>query len=197
MSRGLHRGELLPGFLTWTSLALLACLVLITVLVIASLRVVLEGERLVISRLGGPPAVRGPGRMLVVPGIDRWVRVPMRWDPLDIWLEAPTRDGVLLRLKAVALISVSDPARYALGPVPEAAAVSVIVEGHLRRHVAERPLNGLGDLAPGRTPPLPTDLDDAVGEWGLKITLLEVVRADVPLDGLHRWLTGDTPAPPM
>jgi hypothetical protein len=54
------------------------------------------------------------------------------------------------------------------------------VEGHLRRHVAERRLNELGDLTPGRTPPLTADLDDAVGEWGLKITLLEVVRADVP-----------------
>ncbi|MGC4958915.1 SPFH domain-containing protein [Actinomadura citrea] len=196
MTEGLPRDQLLPGFLTWTSLALLTCLVLIAVLAIASLRVVPEGERLVISRLGGPATVRGPGRMLVVPGIDRWVRVPRRWDPLDIWLEAPTRDGVLLRLKAVALISVFDPARYALRPVPEAAAISVIVEGHLRRHVAERRLNELGDLIPGRTPPLTADLDDAVGEWGLKITLLEIVRADVPLVGLHRWLTGDTPVPP-
>lgn len=191
MTRGSHRGELLPGFLTWTSLALLACLVLIAVLVIASLRVVPEGERLVVSRLGGPPAVRGPGRTLVVPGIDRGVRVPLRWGPLDLWLEAPTRDGVLLRLRAVALISVSDPARHALRPVPDAAAISVLAEGRLRRHVAERHLNELGDLLPGRTHPLAADLDAAVAEWGLKVTALEVVRADVPLPALRRWLTGE------
>ncbi|MGI5422339.1 SPFH domain-containing protein [Actinomadura luteofluorescens] len=191
MTRGPHRDELLPGFLTWTSLALLACLVLIAVLVIASLRVVPEGERLVVSRLGGPPAVRGPGRTLVVPGIDRGVRVPLRWGPLDLWLEAPTRDGVLLRLRAVALISVSDPARHALRPVPEAAAISVLAEGRLRRHVAERHLNELADLLPGRTNPLAADLDAAVAEWGLKVTALEVVRADVPLPALRRWLTGE------
>lgn len=153
MTRGPHRDELLPGFLTWTSLALLACLVLIAVLVIASLRVVPEGERPVVSRLGGPPAVRGPGRTLVVPGID--------------------------------------PARHALRPVPEAAAISVLAEGRLRRHVAERHLNELGDLLPGRTNPLAADLDAAVAERGLKVTALEVVRADVPLPALRRWLTGE------
>ncbi|MGI5200783.1 SPFH domain-containing protein [Spirillospora sp. CA-108201] len=196
MTKGLPREQLLPGFLTWTSLALLACLVLIMFLVVASARVVPEGERLVVTRLGGPPAVRGPGRTLVVPGVDRWVRVPLRWGPLDVWLEAPTRDGVLLRLKAVALISVSDPARHALRPVPEAAAISVILEDHLRRHVADRLLGELGGLAPGRAAPLTADLHDAVAEWGLEIMMLEVVRADVPLAGLHRWLTGITPAPP-
>ncbi|WP_168221385.1 SPFH domain-containing protein [Actinomadura sp. WMMA1423] len=182
------RGELLPGFLTWTSLAALAFLVLITMLVIASLRVVPEGERLVVTRLGGPPTVRGPGRVLAVPGVDRWIRVPLRWPPLDVWVEAPTRDGVLLRLKAMVLVSVSDPARYALRPVPQAAAVSVIVEGRLRRHVADRDLGEVGGLASGRTDPLTPDLAEAVGEWGLTITLLEVVRADVPLRGLDRWL---------
>lgn len=191
MTKGLAREQLLPGFLTWPSLALLGCLVLITMLAVASLRVVPEGERLVVSRLGGPPTVRGPGRTLVVPGVHRSVRVPMRWGPLDIWLEAPTREGVPLRLKAVALVSVSDPARCALRPVPQTAAISVIVEGRLRRHVAQRRLNELGDLLPGRANPLAADLDAAVAEWGLKITALEVVRADVPLPALHRWLTGE------
>lgn len=195
MTEGLPQEHLLPAFLTWPSLALLAGLVLITMLVVTSLRVVPEGERLVVSRLGGPQTVRGPGRTLAVPGVHRWVRVPMRWGPLDIWLEAPTRDGVLVRLRVVVLVSVSDPVRCALRPVPEAAAISVIVEGRLRRHVAQRRLNELDDLLPGRTnrlaAGLDTDLDAAVAEWGLEITALEVVRADVPLPALHRWLTGE------
>ncbi|NDU72063.1 hypothetical protein GWI34_05405 [Actinomadura sp. DSM 109109] len=172
-------------------------LILAAMVVLASLRAVPEGERLVVSRLGGPLAVRGPGRVLVVPGVDRWVRVSLRWGPLDVWVEAPTRDGVLLRLKAVAGVSVSDPVRYALRPVPEAAAVSLIVEDHLRRHLALRNLDELGGLAPGGTV-LPTaGLDEAAGEWGLAIGGLEVVRADVPLPGLHRWLAGNVPAPPV
>lgn len=192
-----HRDELLPGFLTWTSLAVLALLVLITMLVIASLRVVPEGERLVVSRLGRPPTVRGPGRALVVPGVDRWVRVPLRWSPMDVWLEASTRDGVLLRLKAIVLVAVSDPARHALGPVPQTAAVSFTVEGRLRRHIADRDLNELGGLTPDQMELLTGDLCEAVGEWGLTVTLLEVVRADVPLAGLNRWLADRAPAPPQ
>ncbi|MES9542153.1 MULTISPECIES: SPFH domain-containing protein [unclassified Actinomadura] len=192
-----HRDELLPGFLTWTSLAVLALLVLITMLVIASLRVVPEGERLVVSRLGRPPTVRGPGRALVVPGVDRWVRVPLRWSPMDVWLEASTRDGVLLRLKAIVLVAVSDPARHALRPVPQTAAVSFIVEGRLRRHIADRDLNELGGLTSDQMRLLTSDLDEAVGEWGLTVTLLEVVRADVPLAGLNRWLADRAPAPPQ
>lgn len=183
-----------PGALTWTSLAVLALLAAISVLVAVLLRVVREEERLVVSRLGGAPAVRGPGRVVVVPGVDRWTRVPLRWDPLDVWLEAPTRDGVLLRLKAVALVSVSDPARYALRTVPPpSAAISVIVESRVRRHIAGRSLTELDPLDSGR---LAAEVAEAVGEWGLTVSLLEVVRADVPLQGLHRWLAGHGPGPP-
>ncbi|MFD0533734.1 hypothetical protein ACFQY7_07985 [Actinomadura luteofluorescens] len=57
----------------------------------------------------------------------------------------------------------SRPPRAAAAP--EAAAISVLAEGRLRRHVAERHLNELGDLLPGRTKTLAADLDAAVAEW--------------------------------
>ncbi|MGP4029910.1 SPFH domain-containing protein [Actinomadura sp. 3N407] len=186
--------EPLPDFVPWAPPAVVAVIVLAPLLVAAVLRVVPEGERLVVCRLGGAPRVRGPGRVVVVPGVDRWVRIPLRWDPLDVWLEAPTRDGVVLRLRAVALVSVSDPARYAQRTVPPpAAAISVIVESQVRRYFAERYLIQLAGQVPGEAAALAAKVGDAVGEWGLTVSVLEIARAEVPLHSLRRWAAENGP----
>ncbi|MFI0349979.1 SPFH domain-containing protein [Actinomadura sp. 9N407] len=187
--------EPLSDSVPWTPPAVLVLIVVAPLLVAAVLRVVPEGERLVVCRLGGAPRVRGPGRVLVVPGVDRWFRIPLRWDPLDVWLEAPTRDGVVLRLKAVALVSVSDPVRYAQRTVPPpSAAVSVIVESQVRRYIAERDLIQLAGPACGAAA-LAAQVGEAVGEWGLAVSVLEISRAEVALHSLHRWAVQNGPGP--
>ncbi|GAA3934416.1 hypothetical protein GCM10023085_14730 [Actinomadura viridis] len=192
MTDGLPAGGLMAAAtrpddtVAWGS-AVLLLLVLAPVLVAMMVRVVPGDERLVVSRFGGATTVRGPGRVLVIPGIDRWVRVPLKWEPLDVWLEAVTRDGAVVRLKAIALVSVSDPERFALRTAPHpSAAVSVIVESQVRRHVAGLTLAELGGSASGPVD-APADVDAAVGGWGLSVSLLEIVRADVPLHSVLRW----------
>ncbi|GLW66439.1 hypothetical protein Arub01_46830 [Actinomadura rubrobrunea] len=162
----------------------------------ATVRVVPGHQRLVVWRLGGAPQVRGPGLVRVLPGIDRWERVGLRMAPLEMWTQALTRDGVILRLKIMAVVSVVDPDRYAAraaeAPGAAGATAGVIVESQVRRHIARRDLTQLtGVVAAGGGAPVPGVEDDGhrreLEQWGLAVSLIQIVQADVPLHSLHHW----------
>ncbi|KAB2341618.1 SPFH domain-containing protein [Actinomadura rudentiformis] len=182
---------------------IVVALVVAGIVVVATVRVIPEHQRLVVWRLGGAPVVRGPGLVWVLPGIDRWERVWLRVDPLETWSQAFTRDGVLLRLKIIAVVSVIDPARYAARAAEPSAsadvAAGVIVEGQVRRYIAERDLTQLTVMIAGGVSPVPDAGDAArrwvLGQWGLAVSVIQIVQADVPLHSLHHW-TARAPAAP-
>jgi regulator of protease activity HflC (stomatin/prohibitin superfamily) len=92
-----------------TLLALMvAGALVLAVLAVNSFRVVPADERLVRFRRGRRGhQVKGPGLVVVLPGIDRGVRLPLRRTWADVmWLEATTRDGVSMTVNGAALIRV-------------------------------------------------------------------------------------------
>ncbi|TNY34589.1 SPFH domain-containing protein [Thermomonospora catenispora] len=185
--------------------AVLAVTVLVAAVIAAAatVRVVPGHRRLVRWRLGGAPTVRGPGVVWILPGIDRWELVRLRTAPLELWAQASTRDGVVVHLKIVAVMSIADPDRYAIreaeAPGAACATAGVLVEERVRRCVARRELTRLAEAIAAGDAPLPDEEDDAhlreLEEWGLSVSSIHIARADVPLHGLRRWAARSAPPP--
>jgi regulator of protease activity HflC (stomatin/prohibitin superfamily) len=162
----------------------------LTVLAVSSFRVVPADERLVRFRRGRRShQVKGPGLVVVVPGIDRGVRVPLRKAWADVmWLEAATRDGVPVTVSGAALISVFDPGRYALAAESRQSATIDALEVEIGRYLAERDLVELSKSAVDQYGELISRVNARAGEWGVEVAHVELSRIEVRLGAdLIRW----------
>src|SRR5690606_5210618 len=184
--------ELLPA----TAASLIVLGLLVALVCASGFRRVRAAERLVVRRSGRTVGVRGPGLRFLLPLADTGVRVPMDARPHDIWLKATTRDGVPVRVKALAVMRVDDPVRYAAAADVSSAAQTV-VELTLRDLIAGRDLVDMASLLKGGDdagPPRadlpradlhPTDLlrrvNEALRPGGMAATLVEVTDALVPV----------------
>ncbi|WP_161791049.1 SPFH domain-containing protein [Actinomadura welshii] len=178
--------------------AFLIVLGLLAATVAASgLRRVEPDERLVVRRSGRTRGVREPGLRYLVPLADSGVRVPAGARSYGLWFRAMTRDGVPVRIKALAELRVEDPAAYAASAetpssaVPSLAvssfsvssfAVQAAAEAALRGVMADRDLADLPSLlAGGDDPELVRRVGEAVRPWGVAARLVSVTDAAVPV----------------
>ena len=162
----------------------------LAVLAVNSFRVVPADERLVRFRRGRRGhQVKRSGLVVVLPGIDRAVRVPLRRTWADVmWLEATTRDGVSVTVNGAALISVFDPGRYALAPEPPESATTDALEAEIGRYVADRDLVELNGWAVDQHGELTSGVNARTREWGVEVAHVEFSRIEVRLDAeLISW----------
>jgi regulator of protease activity HflC (stomatin/prohibitin superfamily) len=157
---------------TW----LLVGLLLASFTVVASLRVVPQRSRLVVSRLGQVTRVAGPGLVLRVPGLEQVAEVSLQPERVDLVAPATTVDGVRVRLHAQALVQVTHPGWLGDPRDPHTAAATE-VEAVLVRETAHRELAELlshrADLertAAGET----SAVSKAWGAEVLEVTVLDV-----------------------
>ncbi len=162
----------------------------LAVLAVYSFRNVPADERLVRFRLGRRGhRLTGPGLVVVLPGIDRGVRVPLGETWADVmWLEATSRDGVSVTVNGAALVSVFDPGRYALGSgSPESATIDAL-EVEIGRYIAERDLVELSESAVDQHGELTSRVNARTGAWGVEVVRVELSRIEVRLNpSLIRW----------
>jgi regulator of protease activity HflC (stomatin/prohibitin superfamily) len=165
----------------------------LAVLAVYSFRVVPADECLVRFRRGRRGhQLKGPGLVVVLPGIDRVVRVPLGKTWADVmWLEATTRDGVSVTVNGAALVSVFDPGRYALVNDSPAGATTEALEGEISRYVAERDLVELSESDADQRGELMSRVNARTGQWGVEVARVELSRIEVRLDAdLIRWAEG-------
>ncbi|MGI5159764.1 SPFH domain-containing protein [Microbispora sp. CA-102843] len=165
---------------------------LLVVSAAAVLRVVREGERLVVFRFGRLAAVKEPGLAAVLPGADRAVRVPLGPAFLDLlWLDAVTADGVAVTVNGTGLASVRDPASYALDLGLSESATLAAAEAEIRAHVAERDLAELAQPTGEALRDLSARISRRTREWGVEVTVIDFHRVEVRLKAdLVRWAEG-------
>ena len=165
-----------------------AILVLLGILVVfaaamaaASVRILREYERAVVFRLGRVIDQKGPGLILLIPAVDRMVRVSLRTVTLRIPpQEVITRDNVPARVTAVAYFRVIDPQRSVLDIEDYMAATLQIAQTTLRSVLGKVELDTLLAEREKLNADLQQIIDEQTEPWGIKVTIVEIKDVEIP-----------------
>ena len=168
-------------------IALAAVAVILVLLVSASVRVAREYERGVIFRLGrlkSPP--KGPGLFLLIPVIDKMVRVDLRTVTLNVPpQEVITKDNVPVRVNAVAYFRIIDPEKAIVQVENFMVATSQIAQTTLRSVLGQHLLDELLAERDKINAILQQIIDEATSPWGVKVSIVEVKDVEIPA-GMQR-----------
>ena len=162
-------------------IALAAILFTGLILAGASVRVLREYERAVIFRLGRLIDDKGPGLVLLVPAVDRMVRVSLRTVTLRIPpQEIITRDNVPVRVAAVAYFRIIDPTRSVVEVEDFEAATLQISQTTLRSVLGKAELDALLAERERLNESLQQIIDEQTEPWGIKVTTVEIKDVEIP-----------------
>ena len=147
----------------------------------ASVRVLREYERAVVFRLGRLVGQRGPGLVLLVPGIDRMVRVSLRTVTLNIPPQnVITRDNVPAHVDAVAYFRVVDPDASVVDIEDAVKATSQIAQTTLRSVLGKADLDALLSERERLNEDLQQIIDEQTEPWGIKVSTVEIKDVGIP-----------------
>jgi regulator of protease activity HflC (stomatin/prohibitin superfamily) len=147
----------------------------------ASVRVLREYERGVVFRLGRLMEMRGPGLILLVPTIDRMVRVSLRTVTLTIPpQEVITRDNIPVRVTAVAYYRVVDPNSSVTQVENFHSATTQIASTTLRSVLGGADLDSLLSERDRLNEDLQHVIDAQTEPWGIKVTTVEIKDVEIP-----------------
>src|ERR687898_718689 len=147
----------------------------------SAIRILREYERGVIFRLGRLIAQKGPGLILLIPVIDRMVRVDLRTVTLNIPpQEVITRDNVPARVNAVAYFRVIDPNRAIVEVENFLLATSQIAQTTLRSVLGKAELDMLLAERERLNEDLQKIIDEQTEPWGVKVTVVEIKDVEIP-----------------
>jgi regulator of protease activity HflC (stomatin/prohibitin superfamily) len=147
----------------------------------SSVRVLREYERGVIFRLGRLIAQKGPGLILLIPIIDRMVKVDLRTVTLNIPpQEVITRDNVPTRVNAVCYFRVIDPNRAIVEVENYLLATSQIAQTALRSVLGKAELDQLLAERERLNEDLQKIIDEQTEPWGVKVSIVEIKDVEIP-----------------
>ena len=150
-------------------------------LLLASVRILKEYERGVAFRLGKLRPVLGPGVRLIVPGMDKLVRVDMRVVTLTIPpQEVITKDNVPARVNAVVLFRVTDAIQSVMAVENHAVATSQIAQTTLRSVVGRADLDTLLAHRADLNEDLAESIAGQTGPWGVQVSVVEIKDVEIP-----------------
>jgi len=159
----------------------LAVVLLIIFFLSASLKVLNEYERGVIFRLGRIIAAKGPGLIILIPIIDRIVKVSLRLVALDVDpQDVITRDNVSVKVNAVLYFRVVDPVKAIVQVENYAYAMSQLAQTTLRSVCGQAELDDLLSEREKINAKLQEILDTHTAPWGIKVTTVELKQIDLP-----------------
>jgi regulator of protease activity HflC (stomatin/prohibitin superfamily) len=146
-----------------------------------SIRVLREYERGVIFRLGRLITTKGPGLILLIPLVDRMVKVDLRTVTLNIPpQEVITRDNVPCRVNAVAYFKVVDQNRAVVEVENYLIATSQISQTALRSVLGKAELDQLLADRERLNEDLQKIIDESTEPWGVKVTAVEIKDVEIP-----------------
>lgn len=153
---------------------------LVIILVVASLRVLREYQRGVIFLLGRFWRVKGPGLIVVVPGIQQMVRIDLRTVVLDVpSQDVISHDNVSVKVNAVVYFRVVDPQRAVIQVENFLNATSQLAQTTLRAVLGK---HGLDEMLAEREKlnlDIQKVLDAQTDAWGIKVSIVEIKQVDL------------------
>jgi regulator of protease activity HflC (stomatin/prohibitin superfamily) len=155
-------------------------LVLIILLILSSFRVLREYERGVVFLLGRFWRVKGPGLILVIPGIQQMVRVDLRTIVMDVPpQDVISRDNVSVKVNAVIYFRVINPERAIIQVEDYYAATSQLAQTTLRSVLGKHELDEMLAERDKLNADIQKILDAATDAWGIKVTAVEIKHVDI------------------
>jgi regulator of protease activity HflC (stomatin/prohibitin superfamily) len=162
-------------------IAVIAVLVLGLILITSTVKIVQEYERGVIFRLGRLVGARGPGLILLIPGVERMRKVDLRIVTLEVPAqEAITRDNVTVKVNAVVYFRVVDPEEAVVKVLDYVRATSLIGQTTLRSILGQSDLDHLLSERDKINAELQQVIDTQTSAWGVKVTSVEVRDLELP-----------------
>jgi regulator of protease activity HflC (stomatin/prohibitin superfamily) len=164
-----------------TLIAFAVLAVLVFLLLTATVKVVQEYERGVVFRLGRLVGARGPGLILLVPGLERMRKVDLRVVTLEVpSQEAITRDNVTVKVNAVVYFRVVHPQDAVVKVLDYIRATSLIAQTTLRSILGQSDLDTLLSQRDQVNRELQQVIDGQTDAWGIKVTSVEVRDLELP-----------------
>ncbi|MCC6964545.1 MAG: slipin family protein [candidate division Zixibacteria bacterium] len=150
-------------------------------LLLNAIRVLQEYERGVIFRLGRMIGVKGPGLILLIPIVDRMVKVSLRTFTMDVPpQDVITKDNVTVKVNAVIYFQVMEPQRAIVNVEDYFYATSMIAQTTLRSVLGQVELDDLLSNRDEINQRLQKIIDDQTEPWGVKVSVVEVKNVDLP-----------------
>jgi len=156
-------------------------IVFILILAASAVKILREYERGVIFRLGRLIGAKGPGIILIIPGVDRLLRISLRLVTLDIPpQDVITRDNISIKVNAVVYFRVIDPNKAVVEVENYLYATSQLAQTTLRSVVGQADLDELLSQRDKINLRLQDILDKHTEPWGIKVSLVETKQVDLP-----------------
>jgi regulator of protease activity HflC (stomatin/prohibitin superfamily) len=154
--------------------------IVIVVLLVSSFRVLREYERGVIFMLGRFWKVKGPGLILVIPGVQQMVRVGLRTIVLDVpTQDVISRDNVSVQVNAVIYFRVIDPEKAVIQVEQFLEATSQLAQTTLRSVLGKHELDEMLAERERLNLDIQTTLDAQTFAWGVKVSNVEIKHIDL------------------
>lgn len=164
---------------TYITIAIVVFIVL--VLISMSVKIVTEYERGVIFRLGRLIGAKGPGLFLIIPFVDRMVKVDLRVVTMDVPAQdVITKDNVTVRVNAVVYFRVVDPEASVVKVLDHIRATSQISQTTLRNVLGQSELDELLAQREKLNQTLQAIIDEHTDPWGVKVSIVEIKDVELP-----------------
>lgn len=157
--------------------------IVVLFLLMSAIKVLREYERGVIFRLGRLISVRGPGLIILIPIIDKMVKISLRIVTLDVPVQdVITRDNVSVKVSAVVYFRVLDPNKAVVEVENYLFATSQLSQTTLRSVLGQHDMDDLLAERDKINMELQNILDKMTEPWGVKVSTVEVKNVDLPPD---------------
>jgi regulator of protease activity HflC (stomatin/prohibitin superfamily) len=161
----------------------IAAIVVLFILFIASLsiRVINEYERGVVFRLGRLIGAKGPGFIMIIPVVDRMIKVDLRVITMDVpSQDVITKDNVTVRVNAVVYFRVVNPEASVVKVINHIQATSQISQTTLRNVLGQHELDELLSQREKLNQNLQSIIDEQTDPWGVKVSIVEIKDVELP-----------------
>jgi regulator of protease activity HflC (stomatin/prohibitin superfamily) len=163
------------------SVPMIVVIVLVVMFLASAIRILNEYERAVVFRLGRIREVKGPGLIIIIPGIDKVVKVDMRTITMDVPpQDVITKDNVSIKVNAVVYFRVVDANAAVIDVENYLYATSQLAQTTLRSVCGQVELDEILSAREKINIHLQEILDRSTDPWGIKVSLVEVKQIDLP-----------------
>ena len=155
--------------------------VIVLILLFSAIKILKEYERGVIFRFGRLRGAKGPGIFVIIPFVDRMVKVDLRTVTMDVPpQDVITRDNVPVKVNAVVYFRVMDPEKSVVKIERYMLATSQIAQTTLRSILGQAELDDLLARRDKINQELQKIIDEQTDPWGVKVSTVEIKDVELP-----------------